>query len=125
MIKGVCWEAGGVQDDELLTNFRASILLYDNKGDGIDGSINPLSSEYWIAEMPPPLARKSDPQMLLKKNDANGTVDVVKGSSKSKTPFPDTLLRDFLKAIHGSTDNQILLVELLKKQFVPSCAGLI
>jgi chromatin assembly factor 1 subunit A len=119
MIKGVCWEIGGVQSDSILAGMRANILLCDEKGDGLQGSIDPLSAEYWVSEMPPPPAPKFDSQIVLKRVDGNGVMEVVKPSSKTKTPFPDALLGDFLKAIHGSTHNQTLLIELLKKQYSP------
>ena len=118
MIKGVCWELRGVQDDDILAGMRATILLCDEKGDVIEGPINPFSSEYWAVEMPPPPAPKIDSQMVLKKVDGTGTVELVKSSAKTKNPFPEALLGDFLKAIHGTTHNQILLIELLKKQYV-------
>ena len=119
MIKGVCWETGGVQDDKVLAGMRASILLYDDRGDGIDAPINPFSVEYWVTEMPPPPAPKIDSQTVLKKAEGSGIVELVKvSSSKAKNPFPDALLGDFLKAIRGTTHNQTLLVELLKKQYI-------
>jgi chromatin assembly factor 1 subunit A len=121
MIKGVCWETEGVQDDEVLAGMRASILLYDDRGDGIDAPINPFSTEYWVREMPPPPAPKIDSQMVLKKAEGSGTVELVKSASlKTKNPFPDALLADFLKAIQGTTYNQTLLVELLKKRYPSS-----
>ena len=120
MIKGVCWETGGVQDDEVLAGMRASVLLFDDRGGGIDSPINPFSTEYWVIEMPPPRAPKVDSQLVLKKAEGSGNVELVKASSKTKNPFPDALLADFLKAIHGTTHNQTLLVELLKKQYPPS-----
>jgi chromatin assembly factor 1 subunit A len=117
MIKGLCWETGGLQEDELLSGMRATILLYNDKGEGIAGPIDPFKSDYWAVEMPPPPAPKIDSQMQLKKVKTNGTIELVKGLSKNKNSFPDDLLGDFLKAIKGSTDNQVLLVELLKKQY--------
>ena len=126
MIKGVCWEIGGIQGDDVLAGMRASILLCDDKGDGIDAPINPLSTDYWVTEMPPPPALKLDSRMVLKNAEGSGIVELVKGSSsKTKNPFPDALLRDFLKAIHGTTHNQILLVELLKRQYFPKYSWLI
>jgi chromatin assembly factor 1 subunit A len=116
MTKGVCWESTeGIQEDEMLAGMRASILLFDDKGDEISGPINPFSSEYWAMEMPPP-APKIDSLRGLKKLSGTGTVEFVKTSAKTKTPFPDALLGDFLRAIHGTTHNQILMIELLKKQ---------
>jgi len=120
VIKGVCWETEGVQGDDVLAGMRATILLFDDKGDGLDKPINPFSAEYWAAaEMPPPPAPKLDSQMTLKKGDTNGVVELVKTSGKSKSSFPDALLRDFLKAIQGTTYNQIFLVEILKKKYPP------
>jgi hypothetical protein len=120
VIKGVCWETEGVQGDDVLAGMRATILLFDDKGDGLDKPINPLSAEYWAAaEMPPPPAPKLDSQMTLKRGDSNGVVELVKTSGKSKSSFPDALLRDFLKAIQGTTYNQIFLVEILKKKYPP------
>jgi len=118
MIKGVCWEVGGVQHDDVLAGMKTSILLCDEKGETIESPINPLTSQYWIVDMPPPAPPKLDSQMLLKKVDTSGTVELVKtsSSSKSKAPFPNALLGDFVKAIQGTTYNQNLLVELLKKQ---------
>ena len=117
MIKGVCWESRGVQEDDVLAGMRATILLYDDKGDGIEGPINPFSSEYWAIEMPPPPAPKIDSQMVMKTMNGTGTVELVKGGGKTKHPFPEALLGNFLKAIDGTTYNQILLIELLKKQY--------
>jgi chromatin assembly factor 1 subunit A len=117
MIKGVNWETGGVQKDGVLAGMRATILLCDEKGDGVEGPIDPFSSEYWVVEMPPPPAPKIDLQMLLKKGDTPGTIELVKGLAKTKALFPGNLLGDFLKAIQGTTHNQTLLVELLKKQY--------
>jgi chromatin assembly factor 1 subunit A len=116
IIKGVCWEVNGVQQDEMLSAMKARILLFDDKGHGIKGSINPFSGEYWVTEMPPPPPPILDAQLQLKKADHTGGVELVRASAKAKTPFPDAHLKDFLKAIQGSTDNQILLVELLKKR---------
>ena len=116
VIKGVCWEVGGVQEDELLSSMRARVLLFDEKGEGIRPSIDPFSADYWITDMPPPPPPKLDSQLQLKKADTMGGLEVVKGSAKSKTPFPESHLKDFLQAIQGSTDNQTLLVELLKKR---------
>ena len=113
VIKGVCWETNGVQGDEVLAGMKATILLFDDKGDGLDESIDPFSSEYWaIAEMPPPPAPKVDSQMVLKV-DANA----AKTSAKTKSVFPDALLVDFLKAIQGTTYNQLFLIEILKKKY--------
>jgi hypothetical protein len=120
VIKGVCWETEGKQEDEVLLGMRATILLFDDKGEGVDAPINPFSAEYWVSEMPPPPAPKLDSQMVLKKFDANGTVEVVKTSVKSKYAFPEALLADFLKAIQGTTYNQIFLVEILKTQYCSS-----
>jgi hypothetical protein len=121
IIKGVCWEEDGVQSDEVLAGMRASVLLFDDRGDGISGPIDPLSSQYWVSDMPPPPPPKMDSQlMMMKKLDASGGVELInKIGSKAKTPFPQALLCDFVKAIQGSTHNQILLVELLKKQYLP------
>jgi chromatin assembly factor 1 subunit A len=119
IIKGVCWESSGVQEDDVLAGMRATILLYDDKGDGIEGPINPFSSEYWTVEMPPPPAPKIDPQMVMKTVDGTGTVELIKGGGKTKHPFPEALLGQFLKAIDGTTYNQVLLIELLKKQCSP------
>lgn len=116
IIKGVCWEVEGVQNDEMLAGMRASVLLVDERGDRLQGPIDPISSEYWVSDMPPP-PPKLDPQMVMKKTDATGRIELVKTGSKAKTPFPNALLGDFVKAVHGSTHNQILLVELLKKQY--------
>ena len=117
MIKGVCWEVEGVQNDEILAGMRASVLLFDERGDRLQCPIDPLSSEYWVSDMPPPPPPKLDPQMVIKNFDATGRIELVKTGSKAKTPFPDALLRDFVNAVQGSTHNQILLVELLKKQY--------
>ena len=119
VIKGVCWETDGVQRDDALARMRASILLFDDKGDVIEGSINPFSSEFWVTEMPPPPAPKLDSQLFLKNGETKGTAELVKTAVKSKSQFPDALLRDFLKAIRGSTYNRIFLVEILKKQSIP------
>ena len=122
VIKGVCWEVGGIQGDDILAGMRAGILLFDEKGDGLRPPIDPLSTEYWISQMPPPPPRKCDAQMLLRPVDASGTAQLVKptiGASKSKIPFPENMLGEFLKAIQGATHNQILLIELLKKQYLP------
>ena len=117
VVRGVSWECRGVQRDEVLAGMRAGILLWDEGGRGIEGPIDPLSGKYWGVEMPPP---KGDAQMVLKRGDASGAVEVVKSSaSRSKTAFPDSILAEFLKAIQGATHNQILLVELLKKQYPP------
>ena len=120
VIKGVCWETKGVQGDDVLAGMRATILLFDDKGNGLDEPINPFSAEYWaVTEMPPPPAPKLDSHMVLKKADTNSTVELVKPSVKSKSGFPDALLGDFLKAIQGTTYNQIFLVEILKKKYYP------
>ena len=120
-IKGICWENGGVQAEEILSQMKASVLLFDDKGNAISTPINPLSAEYWVIEMPPPPAPKMDGQMLLKKSDASGIVQISKGTSvKTNAAFPDALLPQFLKAIQGTTHNQVLLVELLKKQYFPT-----
>lgn len=124
VIKGLCWETSGVQRDEVLAGMRATMLLYDEKGQGIVGPINPFSSDYWANEMPPPPAPKIDAQMSLKNCETSGTLELVKRSTKSNS-FPAAQLRDFLKAIQGSTDNQILLVELLKKKYIVYVAVLI
>ena len=118
-IKGICWEDGGVQGEEMLSQMKASVLLFDDKGNAISTPINPLSVEYWAVGMPPPPAPKMDAQMLLKRSDGSGIVQVGKGTVKTKAAFPETLLPQFLKAIQGTTHNQVLLVELLKKQFSP------
>jgi len=126
VIKGVCWEAGGVQGDDVLAGMCAGILLFDEKGDGLRPPINPLSKEYWISEMPPPPPPKGDAPMVLKYVDASGTAQRAKprtAASKSKTPFPENILGEFLKAVQGATHNQILLVELLKKQYLPHLAS--
>ena len=117
MIKGVCWEVQGVQTDEVLASMKAGVLLFDDRGDAIKGPIDPYSAEYWITEMPPPPPPRIDSQLLLKKAEGSRGVELVKGTTKAKTPFPEGLLKDFLRAIHGSTDNQTLLVELLKKRY--------
>jgi chromatin assembly factor 1 subunit A len=115
MVKGVCWEVGGTQKDEVLASMKAGMLLFNEKGDGIRTSIDPFSAEYWITDMAPPPLPKLDSQFRLKSETSGGSQS-VKGSTKPKAAFPDALLRDFLKAIQGSRDNQNLLVELLKKQ---------
>lgn len=115
MIKGVCWEVDGVQNDEILASMKGVVLLFDEKGDVLPAPIDPLSSEYWAVEMPPP-APKVDSQMILKKVNGDGGVEVVKGTSKTKHPFADALLGDFCKAIHGNNDNKAFLVEILKKK---------
>jgi chromatin assembly factor 1 subunit A len=127
MIKGVSWEVGGIQHDPVLSVMKANILLYDEKREALQGSIDPLSAEYWVSEMLPPPAPKFDSQMvlILKGVDGNGVVEAVKGSSTVRKPFPDALLGDFLKAVSGATHNQILLVELLKKQYFLSKTSLI
>jgi hypothetical protein len=114
MIKGVCWEVDGVQNDEILALMKGVVLLFDEKGDVLSTPIDPLSSEYWAVDMPPP-APKVDSQMMLKKVNGDGGVEVVKGTSKTKHLFPDALLGDFCKAIHGNNDNKAFLVEILKK----------
>jgi len=117
VIKGVCWETNGVQRDEVLAGMRATRLLFDGKGDSLDESIDPFSSKYWVvAEMLPPPAPKLDSQIVLMKIDASGSVEAVKTSVKPKSAFPDALLVDFLKAIQGTTYNQLFLIELLKKR---------
>jgi hypothetical protein len=116
MIKGVCWEIDGVQSDEVLGSMKRVVLLYDDKGDVMQRPIDPLSSEYWAADMPPP---KIDSQMLLKKVDGDGAVELVKGTlSKGKQSFPEALLNDFLKAVQGNTENKAFLVEVLKKKYI-------
>jgi chromatin assembly factor 1 subunit A len=115
-VKGICWESvEGGQQEEMLRGMRAEVLLFDEAGEPRTGTIDPSRGEYWVSEMAPPV--KGDGQMLLKVDNAG--VDVVKGAGKTKTPFPDALLRDFLRAIDGTTHNQILLVELLKKKYLP------
>lgn len=119
VVRGVSWEEGGVQGDEVLRWMRARILLCDEDGRGFEGPIDPLSGKYWVQDMPPPPAPKGDAHMVLKRADASGTVELVKSTgSKSKAVFPESILGDFLKAIQGATHNQILLVELLKKQYL-------
>jgi hypothetical protein len=119
VVRGISWEQGGVQGDEVLRGMRARILLWDEEGRGVRGPIDPLSGKYWVQEMPPPPAPKGDAQMVLKWGDASGTVELVKSTgSKSKAAFLETVLSEFLKAIQGATHNQILLVELLKKQYL-------
>ena len=118
MIKGICWEVGGVQKDDLLASMKTVVLLYNEKGDALQFPINPLSSEYWAVDMPPPAPPKVDSQMLLKKVDGDGVVELVKGtSSKAKQSFPAALLGNFLKVIQGNTDNKAFLVEILKKKY--------
>jgi hypothetical protein len=120
VVRDVSWEQGGVQGDEVLRRMRAGVLLWDEEGQGVEGPIDPLSGKYWVQEMPPPPAPKGDVQMVLKRGDASGTVELVKSTgSKSKAAFPETVLGEFLKVIQGATHNQILLFELLKKQYSP------
>ena len=117
MIKGICWEVEGVQRDEVLAGMKATVLLFDDRGERLPGPIDPHSSQYWVSDMPPPPPPKFDTQMVIKKVDANGGIELIKAGSKAKTPFPEALLCEFVKAIRGSTHNQILLVELLKIQY--------
>ena len=118
-VKGVCWEVGGVQPDEVLNGMRAESLLVDERGEMVRGGIDPFCVTYWGGEMPPPPPVAKDAQMMLKKVGESGMLEVSKAGVKTKTPFPEGMLADFLKAIHGTTHNQTLLVELLKKQYTP------
>jgi hypothetical protein len=88
------------------------------------GPIDPFCMDYWSTPMPPPSALKID--VLLKKDtpvkkDSIKTFDSIKvqkaPSAKSNHPFPQAYLADFLTAIQGTTHNQVLLVELLRKQY--------